>query len=120
MLPRRADILHDLGTAHHEAGQLAAARASYEAALQHEPGRAETWHNLGSLRQVLHDLGGALSAYGNAFRLRPDFFPRIAQELAAGPAGRVWLRAADLRATLARTGDEAGHDESDRERDKGG
>ena len=120
LLPRRADILHDLGTAHHEAGHLAAAQASYEAALQYGPTRAETWHNLGSLRQVLHDIGGALVAYGNAFRLRPDFFPRIAQELAAGPAGRVWLRAADLRATLERAGSEAGHDESGRERNKDG
>ena len=120
LLPRRADILHDLGTAHHEAGDLTAAQASYEAALQYEPARAETWHNLGSLRQMLHDIGGALAAYGNAFRLRPDFFPRIAQELAAGPAGRVWLRAADLRATLAHAGDEAGHNESDRERNNGG
>ena len=120
LLPRRADILHDLGTAHHEAGDLATAQASYEAALQYEPARAETWHNLGSLRQMLQDIGGAMAAYGNAFRLRPDFFPRIAQELAAGPAGRVWLRAADLRATLAHAGDEAGHTESDRERNNSG
>ena len=120
LLPYRADVLHDLATAHHEAGHLAAAQASYEAALQYGPTRAETWHNLGSLRQMLHDIGGALVAYGNAFRLRPDFFPRIAQELAAGPAGRVWLRAADLRATLARAGGEAGHDEGGRERDNGG
>ena len=120
LLPNRADILHNLGTAHHEAGDLVAAQASYEATLRCEPARAETWHNLGSLRQALPDVGGALAAYGNAFRLRPDFFPRIAQELAAGPAGCVWLRAGDLRATLARAGGEAGHDESGRERNKGG
>lgn len=120
LLPHRADILHDLGTARHEAGQLTAAQAAYEAALSAGHERAETWHNLGSLRQALHDRAGALAAYGKAFQLRPDSFPRIAQELAAGPAGRVWLRAADLRSDLhaalvtagAGAGDESRHGQS--------
>jgi len=101
LLPRNPDFWHDLGTALHEGGCLAEASDAYTKATALAPDRAETWHNLGSVRQGLRDMDGALAAYARAFALQPESFQRIAQELAAGNPGRVWLRAGDLRRTLA-------------------
>ncbi len=102
LLPESSDAWHDLGTALHEGGRLAEAAGAYVKSTELASDRAETWHNLGSVRQGLHDMDGALTAYARAFALRPESFPRIAQELAAGNPGRVWLRAGDLRRALAR------------------
>ncbi len=103
-LPRSPAVWHDLGTALHEGGHLARAVAAYEQVLSLAPDAAETWHNLGSVRQAMRDMDGAVAAYARAYALRPESFPRIAQELAAGNPGRVWLRAGDLRRTLASLG----------------
>jgi Flp pilus assembly protein TadD len=100
LLPGEAAVQHDLGAALHEAGRPAEAIAAYRAAVALAPGRVESWHNLGSSLQATGDLAAALLAYGRAYRLDPGSFARIAQELAAGNPGRVWLRAADLRAAL--------------------
>ncbi len=96
--------LHSLGTALHEAGEPAKAIGPYRAALALDGARAETWHNLGSALQATGDLPGALQAYAGAYRLDPACFPRIAQELAAGRAGQVWLSAEALRARLSGPG----------------
>ena len=101
LLPESSDAWHDLGTALHEGGRLAEAASAYVKSTTLAPSRAETWHNLGSVRQGLRDMEGALTAYARAFALRPESFPHIAQELAAGNSGRVWLRAGDLRRALA-------------------
>lgn len=102
LLPDNPNVWHDLGTALHEGGRLTEAAGAYLKSTTLAPGRAETWHNLGSVRQGLRDMDGALAAYARAYALRPESFPRIAQELAAGNPGRVWLRARDLRRTMAR------------------
>lgn len=108
LLADSADVWHDLATALHEGGHLSGAVAAYEQALALAADRAETWHNLGSVRQGMRDIDGALAAYARAYALRPESFPRIAQELAAGNPGRVWLRAGDLRRTLVRLGPKPG------------
>ena len=100
LLPRDAAILHDLGAAWQENTQPAPARDAYLQALALEPQRAQTWHNLGSAYQALSDMPTALAAYGRACQLDPDSFPRIAQELAAGRCGAVWLDAGGLRRAL--------------------
>ena len=98
---------HDLGAALHEAGRHPAAQDAYRAALALAPDRVETWHNLGAVLQALRDVAGAMTAYGRAYRLKPGSFPRIAQELAAGNPGRVWLDAGDLRRALSLAADGA-------------
>ena len=101
LLPGDAAVRHDWGTALHEAGRPAEAIPAYLESLARDPAQARTWHNLGSSRQALGDMEGALCAYGRACALDPAGFPRVAQELAAGNPGRVWLRAGDLRRCLA-------------------
>lgn len=102
--PGDAAALHGLGTALHEAGEPAAAIAAHRAALAIASGRIDTWHNLGSALQATGDMAGAMQAYARAFAIDPACFPRIAQEMAAGRTGQVWLSAAALRAALAATG----------------
>lgn len=100
LLPASAEVRHDLGTALHEARRPAEAAPVYRDALAREPGRVDTWHNLASSLQAIGDVDGALRCYARAYRLDRTSFPRIAQELAAGNPGKVWLRAADLRNVL--------------------
>lgn len=101
-------LLHALGAALHEAGQPAEAIGAYRAALAAAPRHVASWHNLGSALQATGDLDGAMAAYARAYATDPASFPRIAQELAAGPSGQVWLSAAVLRAKLHATA--RGHD----------
>jgi Flp pilus assembly protein TadD len=96
-------LLHDLGTAMVEAGDAAHAVVAYRAALVNAPDRVETWHNLGSAFQAIGDIDAAIDAYAQAYARDPASFPRIAQELAAGRAGQVWLTAAALKTRLRRS-----------------
>jgi len=98
--PGDPKLLHALGTALHEAGQPAEAVAAYQAALAAAPLQVASWHNLGSALQAIGDLDGAMRAYAQAYAADPASFPRIAQELASGRSGQVWLSAAALRARL--------------------
>jgi len=101
LLPHDAAVRHDWGIALHEAGRPTEAIPVYQDTLACDPARAQTWHNLGSLQQALGDMTAAMAAYGRTYALDPASFPRIAQELAAGNPGRLWLRAEDLRHSLA-------------------
>lgn len=96
-------LLHALGTALHEAGQPAEAVGAYRASLAMAPNHVPSWHNLGSALQAVGDLDGAILAYARAYAINPASFPRIAQELAAGRVGQVWLDAGALRAVLHAT-----------------
>lgn len=98
--PGDPKLLHALGAALHEAGQPAEAVAAYQAALAAAPRQVASLHNLGSALQAVGDLPGAMHAYARAYAANPASFPRIAQELAAGRSGQVWLSAAALRARL--------------------
>ena len=105
--PADAALLHGLGTALHEAGEPSQAIVAYRSALAAAPERLESWHNLGSALQATGDLAAAMHAYARAYAIDPACFPRIAQELAAGRCGQVWLSAAALKARLA---SDPGHD----------
>lgn len=98
--PGDPKLLHALGTALHEAGQLGEAVAVYQAALAAAPRQVASLHNLGSALQGVGDLPRAMHAYARAYAADPASFPRIAQELAAGRSGQVWLTAGALRARL--------------------
>ncbi|MGI4945943.1 MAG: tetratricopeptide repeat protein [Janthinobacterium lividum] len=98
--PGDPKLLHALGAALHEAGQPGEAVAAYQAALAAAPRQVASWHNLGSALQAVGDLPGAMHAYARAYAADPASFPRIAQELAAGRSGQVWLTAGALRARL--------------------
>ena len=98
--PGDPNLLHAVGAALHEAGQPAEAITAYQAALEAAPTQVASLHNLGSALQATGDLPGAMQAYARAYAADPASFPRIAQELAAGRHGQVWLTAAALRASL--------------------
>ncbi len=98
--PGDPKLLHAIGTALHEAGQPGEAVAAYQAALAAAPRQVASLHNLGSALQAVGDLPGAMNAYAQAYAADPASFPRIAQELAAGRTGQVWLSADALRARL--------------------
>lgn len=99
-LPDDAAVQHDLGAALLEAGRGREAASAFRRALVIDPDRVASWHNLGSAEQASGDLPAALAAYAQAYRRDPACLPRLAQELAAGPHGRVYLRAIDLRREL--------------------
>ena len=108
--PNDAAIRHALGTALHEAGQPDSAITAYRAALAMAPESLETWHNLASACQATGNLAAALHAFARAYAIAPACFPRIAQELAAGQVGQVWLNAAGLKAELHRHASDPAHD----------
>ncbi|HUN53025.1 MAG TPA: tetratricopeptide repeat protein, partial [Candidatus Sulfotelmatobacter sp.] len=58
--------------------------------------------NLGVALQESGELEAALDAYGQALRLRPESFGRIAQALVAAPAGTLFLDLGRLRGELLR------------------
>lgn len=102
LAPRDADLHYDCGVALQESGQPAAAAEVYRRAIALAPEMARAHHNLAGAWQALGGLDQALAAFAQAYRLDPASFPRIAQDLAAGRCGQVWLRAEELRARLER------------------
>jgi hypothetical protein len=57
-------------------------------------------HNLASALQHAGHIEAAMQHYARAWALDPASFPRIAQDLAAGCNGAVWLTAGGLKGTL--------------------
>ena len=90
-----------LGLVCQDLGDAAGAVPAFRAALRAEPGLHEAAFNLGVACQDCGDLGGAMDAYARAWRLRPASFGRVAQALASGRVGRVWLRPSALERDLA-------------------
>ena len=82
-------------------GDAAAAADAYRAALRARPDLHEAAFNLGVALGDSGRLEEAMDAYGLALRLRPDSFGRVAQSLASGRSGAVFLDPARLRAELA-------------------
>lgn len=77
------------------------AASMFAAARRVEPDFAEAAVNEGIAWQEAGDLAGAKRAYGEAIRLRPDTFSRIAQAITAAPKGELWLDLEALRLYLA-------------------
>ena len=99
--PNDADAQYDLGVALQESGQTQAAISAYRKALALQPGMVRARHNLASALQSRGDIRAAIAEYTDAYKREPASFPRIAQDLAAGSTGQVWLRAGDLKAKLS-------------------
>lgn len=73
---------------------------AYRAALDADPSLHEAALNLGIACQEANDIEGALVAYGQALKTRPESLGRIAHALSSCPTGCVFLDLADLRQTL--------------------
>jgi tetratricopeptide (TPR) repeat protein len=95
-----ASIWFDLGVARQDLRDYAAAAEDYRKALDIKPDYAEAVLNLGTVLQESGDLDGAMRAYADAYRLRPDMFGSIAMALTSAPHGRLWLDEAALRRAL--------------------
>ena len=95
-----APVWFDLGLARQDLRDREAAATAYRKALELKPDYAEAALNLGTVLQEKGDLGGAMGAYAQAYRIRPKIFGTIAMALASAPHGRLWLDEAALRRLL--------------------
>ena len=95
-----ASVWFDLGVVHQDLRDYAEATKAYRKALDIKPDYAEAALNLGTALQESGDLDGAMRAYADAYRLRPDVFGTIAMALTSAPHGRLWLDEAALRRAL--------------------
>jgi tetratricopeptide (TPR) repeat protein len=86
-----ASVWFDLGVVRQDLRDHAMAVEAYRKALAIKPGYAEAALNLGTALQESGDLDGAMRAYADAYRLRPDVFGTIAMALTSAPHGRLWL-----------------------------
>ena len=73
---------------------------AYRKAIEIKPDHAEAALNLGVVLQESGDLEGAMRAYAQAYRLRPESYGTIAMALTSAPHGRLWLDEASLRRSL--------------------
>lgn len=96
-----ADAWFALALVRQDQRNFAAAAEAYRRALDVQPDFAEAAVNLGTCYQETGDVGTAKASYRLALQLKPQTFGRIAQALAAAPAGEVWLDVAALRKSLA-------------------
>jgi cytochrome c-type biogenesis protein CcmH/NrfG len=76
------------------------AAEAYRKAIEIKPDHAEAALNLGVVLQESGDFDGAMHAYRDAYRLRPESFGVIAMALTSAPRGRLWLDEAALRRSL--------------------
>ncbi|MES1937786.1 tetratricopeptide repeat protein [Salinisphaera hydrothermalis] len=67
-------LTHRLGRAHYAAGNLEAAHAALQAAVDQAPDFAEAWFHLGLVEQDLDRPAAAATAYGKALSARPGMF----------------------------------------------
>jgi tetratricopeptide (TPR) repeat protein len=61
------------GIARHARGELDAARADFEKALEVDPRCAEAWNNRGAMRRATGDLAGALADFNRALEIHPRY-----------------------------------------------
>ncbi len=95
-----ASVWFDLGVVRQDLRDHAAAAEAYRKALAIKSDYAEAALNLGTALQEGGDLDGAMRAYADAYRLRPEMFGTIAMALTSAPHGRLWLDEAALRRAL--------------------
>ncbi|MBI1776501.1 MAG: tetratricopeptide repeat protein [Proteobacteria bacterium] len=70
-VPRSAEASYEAGNASFAAGDLAAARSAYAAAVRRKPGFAEAHYNLGIVLHRLGDREGAARSFAAALTIRP-------------------------------------------------
>jgi tetratricopeptide (TPR) repeat protein len=93
-------VWFDLGLVRQDLRDHRAAADAYRKALDMKPDHAEAALNLGTALQETGDLDGAMRAYAQAYRLRPQTFGTIAMALTSAPHGRLWLDEESLRRSL--------------------
>lgn len=67
----------NLGSMHLQAGDLSAAKLSFEAALLRNPQDHITWFNLGLVEHKSGDLNSAAKAYQNSLQANPSYLPSL-------------------------------------------
>ncbi|MDY0744944.1 hypothetical protein SNE35_10520 [Paucibacter sp. R3-3] len=96
------EAFFQLSLQRHEARDRDGEIAALQQVVKWAPQRAEAQVNLGIAMQEQGRIDEAMTAYGRAWRLRPEeTFGRIAHALATPGSGRMWLKLDDLRAALA-------------------
>jgi tetratricopeptide (TPR) repeat protein len=95
-----ASVWFDLGLVRQDLRDHARAANAYRKALEIKPDYAEAALNLGVALQEAGDIDGALRAYAQAYRLRPQSFGTIAMALTSAPHGRLWIDETALRRAL--------------------
>lgn len=108
--PESADLWHVSGLASIRVRDLESARASFEKALEIEPGRVETYNQLARIYAASGQLDKALEQYVRASKERPGdasirHFLGVLYEMTgnANKAGEEYERALQLNSNLAET-----------------
>ncbi len=102
LAPDNGDAWFKVSLVRQDLGDLDGAIAALQRVLAGSPERVDALVNLGIVLQERGRIDDALRAYGQAYRLRPQAFGRIAHALATPGVGRLWLDLEELRAELAR------------------
>jgi cytochrome c-type biogenesis protein CcmH/NrfG len=105
LAPDNGDAWFKVSLVRQDLGDLDGAIAALQRVLAGSPERVDALVNLGIVLQESGRIDDALRAYGQAYRLRPQTFGRIAHALATPGVGRLWLDLEDLRAELAKAPD---------------
>ena len=95
-----ASVWFDLGLVRQDLRDYAGAAAAYRKAIELKGDHAEAIFNLGVVLQEAGLLDDAMSAYAQAYRLRPSSFGAIAMALTSASHGGLWLDEAALRRAL--------------------
>lgn len=98
--PALADGWFHLALVRQDLHDLPGAILALKRLLQVSPDRIDALVNLGIVLQASERTVEAIQVYGQAYRLQPESFGRIAHALAAGNVGRIWLDLDDLRSEL--------------------
>jgi len=105
LAPDNGDAWFKVSLVRQDLGDLDGAIAALQRVLAGSPERVDALVNLGIVLQESGRIDDAMRAYGQAYRLRPQTFGRIAHALATPGVGRLWLELDELRAQLAKAPD---------------
>ena len=105
LAPDNGDAWFKVSLVRQDLGDLDGAITALRRVLAGSPERVDALVNLGIVMQESGRIDDAMRAYGQAYRLRPQTFGRIAHALATPGVGRLWLDLDELRAELAEARD---------------
>jgi tetratricopeptide (TPR) repeat protein len=100
LAPNLTDMWFYLALVRQDLCDLCGAISALKILLTLSPDRVDALVNLGILLQDTGRIDEAMHSFGRAYRLKDSTFGRIANALAAGHAGRIWLNLEDLRSDL--------------------